>query len=233
MSIKKLEVMPTLTEAVGLGIKNVLPLLCTVVLYIITVWIPWLNVGTTVGLYRVVIDLGKGKTINPMSLFDKKNFDNIGNFFLLQGLLSIGISAALMFMFIPGIIMGIAWGYAIYILIDKKVRPIKALALSDKATYGEKWTIFLIDFIVAFVISLVASLLALIPKVGPLFAFLVAIAGSAIAVAVNAVLYRHFSKKVDELIAEEAAAVVETAAIAPKAAKKEEPKVEKEEKPAE
>ena len=83
MANQKLELIPTLTEGCQLGIKNFVSLLLTVILYGLTVWIPWLNVGTTIGLYRIIIDMTKGKIINPTSIFDKKNFDNLGNFFLL------------------------------------------------------------------------------------------------------------------------------------------------------
>ena len=110
MQTKKLEVIPTLTEACQLGIKNVIPLILTVLLYFVTVWIPYLNVGTTVGLYRIVIDLSKGKTIDPLSIFKKENFENMGGFFLMLGFLTLGISAAMLFLFIPGIVMGpLSW----------------------------------------------------------------------------------------------------------------------------
>ena len=215
MANKKLELVPTLTEGCQLGIKNFVSLLLTVILYGLTVWIPWLNVGTTIGLYRIIIDMTKGKIINPTSIFDKKNFDNLGNFFLLLGLLSIGVTAATLFAFIPGIIMGIAWGYAIYLLIEKKVSPVQALALSDKSTFGEKWTIFGIQCVFWILVGLVAGLLALIPKVGGIFAAIVLILSIAIYVAIEAVMYRHFADKADEIIAAEAADLVAKAAQAP------------------
>ena len=59
MDQKKLQVIPTLTEACQLGIKNVLPLILAVVLYGITLWIPYLNVGTTIGMNRLIIDMSK------------------------------------------------------------------------------------------------------------------------------------------------------------------------------
>ena len=202
MQTKKLEVIPTLTEACQLGIKNVIPLILTVLLYFVTVWIPYLNVGTTVGLYRIVIDLSKGKTIDPLSIFKKENFENMGGFFLMLGFLTLGISAAMLFLFIPGIVMGIAWGFAIYIFLDKKVSPMKALMLSDKATYGEKWTIFFIGLLFGLVVGLLSALFGWIPFIGGVFVFLIVIAAAAIGVALDAVMYRHFSEKVDAIMAE-------------------------------
>lgn len=202
METKKLEVIPTLTEACQLGIKNVVPLILTVLLYFITVWIPYLNVGTTVGLYRIVIDLSKGKTVDPLSLFKKENFENMGGFFLMLGFLTLGVSTAMLFLFVPGIVMGIAWSFAIYIFLEKKASPMKALMLSDKATYGEKWTIFFITLLFGFAVGLVSGVLGLIPIVGGVFVFVIVIAAAAISVALEAVMYRHFSEKVDAISAE-------------------------------
>ena len=205
MQTKKLEVFPTLTEACRLGIQNVIPLILTVVLYVLTCWIPYLNVGTTVGLYRIIIDLSKGKTVDPLSIFKKENFKNMGGFFLMLGFLTLGITASMAFMFVPALIMGIAWGYAIYIFLEKKVSPLKALMLSDKATYGEKWTIFFISLVFGLIAGILCGIFSAIPKVGVVLVFLVVICLCAVAVALEAILYRHFSEKVDAILAEGAA----------------------------
>ena len=53
--------------------------------------------------------MSEGRSIDPTSIFAKENFTDLGNFFLLLGFLSIGITAATCFMLVPGIIMSIAW----------------------------------------------------------------------------------------------------------------------------
>jgi len=202
MQNEKLDIMQTIKAGVEYGLKNFFPLLLMVILYVVTVWIPWLNVGTTIGLYKAVIGIGRGEVIDPTGIFDKENFQNIGKYFLLLGLLSIGITAAACFMLIPAIVMGIAWSFAIYFLIDKKVSPLKALGLSYDSTYGNKWRIFGLIFLCFFIISLVTGLLALIPKVGPVLMFIVAILASVIVVAIEGVMYDFFSKKADTILAE-------------------------------
>lgn len=217
MQTKKLEVIPSLAEACRLGLQNVVPLILTVVLYVLTFWIPYLNVGTTVGLYRIVIDLSKGKTVDPLSIFKKENFENMGGFFLMLGFLTMGITAAMAFLFIPAIVMGIAWGYAIYIFLEKKVSPLKAMMLSDKATYGEKWTIFFISLLFGIAAGLLCGLFSAIPKVGFIFVILIVICLSAISVALEAVLYRHFSEKIDAILAEGPACQQQAEETAPEA----------------
>ena len=202
MATEKLDIVKTIGDGIRYGLKNFFPLLLMVILYMVTVWIPYLNVGTTIGLYKAVIGIGRGETIDPTSIFAKENFHNLSGFFLLLGLLYIGTVVAMMFMLIPGIVMGIAWGFAIYFFLDKKVSPLKSLQLSYDTTYGNKWRIFFVGFLTALAIGLVCGLLGAIPKVGGVLAILAAIVCSAIAVAIEGVMYDFFSKKADAILAE-------------------------------
>ena len=75
-----------------------------------------------------------------------------------------------MFMIIPGIVMSLAYGYSIYFLIDKEMTPTDALNLSNKRTYGHKWSIFLAKFgfiiaaqIVGYLLGMIWGPLMLIP----------------------------------------------------------------------
>lgn len=201
MITEKLDIMKTIREGIQYGLKNFLPLLLMVVLYLLTIWIPYLNVGTTIGLYKAVIGIGRGETIDPVAIFDKDNFKLIGNFFLLQGFIVVGSFAAAVFMFFPAMVIAIAWGCAVFFLIDKKVSPLKALQLSYDSTFGNKWRIFFTGLICAFIIGLVSGILGAIPKIGPVLSVLVALLSAAIMVAVEGVMYNYFSQKADLLIA--------------------------------
>ena len=199
MDYPKINVMDTIKDGIQLALKNVLSLILLVILYALTVWIPYLNVGTTVGLYKAVIAMSRGEVVDPVSIFDKDNFKFFGNMFLLLGFQTVGITAATAFMFVPGIILSLAWGFAMYLLIDKGVSPLKALTASYDITLGEKWRIFAINLLVGLIIGLVSGLFTLIPKVGFVFTILVVIVGCAFAVAVEALMYRHFADKYDAM----------------------------------
>ena len=200
MATEKLDIMQTIKDGVRYGLKNFFPLLLMVILYVVTVWIPYLNVGTTIGLYKAVIRIGRGETIDPTAIFAKENFKDLSGFFLLLGLLYMGITVACFFLFIPGIVMGIAWGFAIYFFLDKKVSPLKALRLSYDTTFGNKWRIFFLGFICAVVIGFLSGICAAIPKVGVVLCLVVAFLCAAIMVAVEGVMYNFFSKKADKII---------------------------------
>ena len=144
---KKITVTGVLSEGIGLGIKNAVSMLGATVLWLLTIWIPYLNVGTTIAMNTIPIELSKGKVISPLFIFDGKYRKYMGEYFTLIGLMYLAIIPALFFMIIPGIIISIGWSLAIYILLDKGVAPGEAMIRSNKATYGYKWTIFGVSFL--------------------------------------------------------------------------------------
>lgn len=151
-----------LKEGVSIGLKNFLSLVGACILYILTIWIPYLNVGTTIAMATLPAALSRGEVISPMEILDAKYRKNMGNFFLLSVLMSLGILIGFMFMIIPGIILAYSWSLAILLLVDKGLNPMQALNESNTRTYGHKWTIFF-SFIVLgfgyFGISLLISLI--------------------------------------------------------------------------
>lgn len=139
---RKLTFSDVLSEGFSIGIKNSLSLIGTLSLWILTIWIPYINVGTTIAICSIPIELSKGGVISPLFIFDAKYRQYMGEFFTLIGLMLIAIIPAFIFMIIPAFIIGIEWSLAIFIMLDKEVTPTKALLLSNKATNGYKWVIF-------------------------------------------------------------------------------------------
>lgn len=194
----KLNFQKTLTDGVSLGIKNIANLLLMAFLFLITFWIPYLNVGTTIGFYKNIIALSKGEDVVPMSIFSRDNYKNLGDFFLLFGLQTAGIGAAAAFLLFPAIVVSLAWQFAMYFFLDKGTSPLKSLSLSYDATLGDKWTLFFVYLACSIVTGLIVGLLAAIPKVGGILAFLALIAFVAIIIGVEATLYKYFSSKIEE-----------------------------------
>jgi hypothetical protein len=229
MATQKLQVIPTIKAGIIYGLKNIPSLLGMVILYVLTVWIPYLNVGTTIGLQKAIIKIGRGEVINPLDIFAKENRQNLGDYFLLMGLMSMGIAGATAFMFIPGLVVSLAWGFAMYFFLDKGLSPTKALKVSYKSTDGEKWTIFWVVVVACFVFSLVGGLmfgLSGIKYVGWLFAILgvaVYLIMFAALVAIEGVMYAHFSEKADEIFADKIAAKEACGCAAPAPAPAPEP----------
>lgn len=145
--LRKITIEGVISEGIKIGIKNAASMLGATVLWLLTIWIPYLNVGTTIAMMTIPIELSRGKVISPLFIFDGKYRQYMGEFFTLIGLMYLAIIPALFFMIVPGIIIAIGWTLAIYILLDKGIAPGEAMIRSNKATYGYKWTIFGVNVI--------------------------------------------------------------------------------------
>ena len=200
--MKKLDIQQVLTEGVGIGIKNIVSLVLATVLYVVTVWIPYLNVGTTIAMCSIPVELSKGNIINPLFIFDAKYRKNMGEFFILVGLQTMAMIPAFLMGIIPGIVLSYAWALAIYLFIDKDIHALDALRKSNELTYGNKWRMFFIGLILGIAISIITSILGLIPKVGVVLNVIVIILYYPIQLGCNAVIYRELTNSEEEVKAE-------------------------------
>ncbi len=194
---KKIALAKVLTEGFSIGIKNFVSLFVATLLWIVTIWIPFINVGTTIAIKSVPIELSKGKIISPLFIFDKKYRQYMGEFFNLIGLMMISLIPAFLFMIVPGIIINISWSLAIYIMLDKEVSPSDALIMSNKATYGYKWIIFGVSVVLGVCFFIVNLILGLIPLgfLSAILSLLLTCVYQVVNIGCEAVIYRDLTKE--------------------------------------
>ena len=199
---RKLTVGTAVAEAFKISIVNFVSLFFASILYVLTIWIPYLNVGTTIAMASIPLALNKETVISPLFIFESKYRKYMGEYFTLQGLMLMSIVPALCFMIVPGIVIAIGWSLALFIMIDKGVSPSEALILSNKATHGYKWTIFglyLVAYIASFVLfliiggisSILPDFIAVILAIVQFAVFLV------LPMACHAVIYKNLMQETD------------------------------------
>jgi hypothetical protein len=153
------------------GLKNLVPVLVNTVLWIVTIWIPYLNVGTTIGLWvGVIAKMSREEAISMTEIFNPAYRKRMGQYFLVWGFMMAGIMMGMIFLYIPGIVIAIAWILAPLLVIDKEVNPIEAINQSNNMTYGKKWTIFLGMLILE--IAAIIALFIIFWILGKIFGFL-------------------------------------------------------------
>ena len=158
MEMKKLDFSETFKDAITIGVKNAPSVIAAVALFLVTIWIPYINIGTFIAITLLPTQLAKGEVINPLGIFDSKYRRYMGEFLITMGLMVIPTYIAFLFMFVPGIVLSLAWSLAYYFLIEKGKNPIEAIRASNDATYGSKWTMFA----VALVFGVAAAIVMLI-----------------------------------------------------------------------
>ncbi len=163
---KKINIMATLKDGVAIAGLNFLSLILVTLLYLVTIWIPYLNVGTTIAMSSLPAELAKGNMINPLFIFESKYRRNMGEFFILMALMTGAISVGFMFMGIPGLVISIAWNYAVVLFVDKDMSALDSLRESNRITYGNKWRIFGAEFLIAFALGIVVAIIGGIFGIG-------------------------------------------------------------------
>lgn len=172
---RKITFMGVLTEGFGIGLKNVVPLILSCLLWIVTIWIPYINVGTTIAINTIPLQLSRGVVINPLFIFDAKYRQFMGEYMILMGLMGLAMGTAAFFFFIPAIVIGVSWSLAVLLMLDKQISPLEAIMKSNKLTYGYKWLIFGINFALSIISLIVGLIVMIIPGVGIILLLAVAV----------------------------------------------------------
>jgi len=160
-STKRLDVGQALKGCFEIGLKNVFSVLGAALLWLITVWIPYLNIGTTIALTTVLpFKLAKGEPFSPTEIFDAKYRENMTNWFLILGLVNAAIGFGLLLFIFPAIVLHFAWMLAPILVVNMGSKPIDAMNESYNATYGSKWAMFFSYFILGIIIWIVSLIVA-------------------------------------------------------------------------
>jgi uncharacterized membrane protein len=152
------------------GFGQYFRILLMLLLWVVTIWIPYLNVGTTIAVTTgAPILLSRQQRIDPTFIFDRRYRELMAEWLLLVLLIGLGVFAGLVFVIIPGIVLSLGWILAPLLLVDRGVGVLDSLRQSWRATLGEKWTllfgwlaVYLLYIIPAGVIA--AILGALLPE---------------------------------------------------------------------
>ena len=158
METKRLDFATTLKDAIAIGVKNAPSVIAAVALWLVTIWVPYINVGTTIAITLLPTRLAKGEIVNPLGIFDSKYRRYMGEYFITMGLMVFPILIGVLFMIVPAIVLSIAWTLSYYFLFEKGKNPIQAIKASNDATYGSKWTMFAVQLVVGIIVGIVLGI---------------------------------------------------------------------------
>lgn len=160
--MKKLEVFPVIKEGVGLAMVNYLSIVAAAALYVLTIWIPYLNVGTTIAMNSLPAEMAKGSIINPLFIFESRFRRRMGEFFIMEAIMLMAITIGMFFGFFPGIVLAYSWSLATILFVDKERGALESLRESNELTYGNKWRIFGIEILLSIILCVAVSIVSFV-----------------------------------------------------------------------
>lgn len=197
---ERLPFIETLVEGVTIGLKNVASLIVAALLYVLTCWVPYINVGTSIAMASIPGRLAKGEIISPLFIFDAQYRKDFSSYILVQAFVFICVLVGFIAFGITGIVIALSLSLAQYIVVDDDETPLQAIKLSNRATNGFKWKIFFIELVFTAIICIVGGIFYLIPVVGTLLNIALIVCLLPFSLGITAVIYRElYMKRKSEL----------------------------------
>ena len=203
MEMKKLDFAETLKDSIEIGVKNAPSIVVAVILWLVTIWIPYITLGTTIAIKLLPVELAKGNVINPLSIFDSKYRRYMGEFLITWGLMLIPIYIATLFLVVPGIVLSLSWTLSFYFLLDKGKNPIEAIKASNDATYGSKWTMFFVILVFSIIMGIVYGIFLFVCEaidvafITFVVMFILLVLAASIAMAIDASFWKQLKDNVE------------------------------------
>jgi len=122
----------------------------------------------SIGLIKIALKLHDNQKPEISDLF--LGYSLFLNYLIVSVLYALITIAGLILLIVPGIIWGIKYQFAPYLVIDKGMGPIEAIKKSGRITKGTKWHLFLFGLLgglinIAGVIALAVGLFATVPTI--------------------------------------------------------------------
>ena len=122
----KLDLMETIQGGIQRGLKSFPALIVNGILWVLTIWIPYLNVGTTIGMANLPAKMASDEGLSMTEIFNPEYRKSFGEFFIVVGLMVMGMLPAYLLMIVPAYVLGIAWSLAVLLVLDQKLEPLAA-----------------------------------------------------------------------------------------------------------
>lgn len=196
----KINFVKTFVGAFTLAFKNIPSIFGCAILWLLTFWIPYINVGTSIAMANLPIALSQGKVINPLSIFSSVYRKKMGDYIIFNFLAYGAIFIACFYFIIPGIVLMIAWSMAKFIMIEKDKSPLEALRLSNNITNGNKWMIVAIKLATNFAMIILALIILSIltaiewPTLDIIVCFILLVSYIGLGKSVDAMLWQQLKK---------------------------------------
>ena len=99
-----------------------------------------------IGILKIFLDLYDGKKGELSDLFTK--YEQYFSFLLASILVFLIVLGGVILLVVPGIIWALKYQFTPYLIVDRKMKPMAAIKMSGKITYGHKVNLFLFYWVI-------------------------------------------------------------------------------------
>ena len=160
--VVELSISNIISEGFKSGFRNWLSLLAIRILSILTIWIPYLNVGILIANCSLAPLWGSNVIVNPLDIFKSMYRKPMGEFAIMAVIMILVYTILLPFMIIPSFVIMFSWMLAPFMIVYKDMSANEALRSSNNCTYGHKWTIFFAGLLLGLISLAIIAILGII-----------------------------------------------------------------------
>lgn len=146
MEPKRVDIAAAAADTFAIATRHAPSIIAAVILFLLTLWVPYVNLGTLIALTLLPMRLARDERIEASSIFRSEYRRRMGDFLLTAALKLAALTLGTALLVIPGIVLALAWKPAYWCLAEHNKSPLEAIRAAEAATRGSKWRLFALFF---------------------------------------------------------------------------------------
>ena len=146
MEPKRVDIAAAAADTFAIATRHAPSIIAAVILFLLTLWVPYVNLGTLIALTLLPVRLARDERIEALSIFRSEYRRRMGDFLLTAALKQAALALGTALLVIPGVVLALAWKPAYWCLAEHDKSPLEAIRAAEAATRGSKWRLFALFF---------------------------------------------------------------------------------------
>ncbi|MEI6845468.1 MAG: hypothetical protein WCK36_00310 [Candidatus Firestonebacteria bacterium] len=125
------------------------------------------------GFFKIFFQLYDGEKAELSTLF--KTYEKYVDFLICHVLVTLIIIGGVLLLIVPGVVWALKYQFAIYLVLDRGMKPLEAIKMSGKITHGHKVNLFLFWWVVLglCILGLMCCFIGIVPAmIAAMFAYI-------------------------------------------------------------
>ena len=127
MEPKRVDIAAAAADTFAIATRHAPSIIAAVILFLLTLWVPYVNLGTLIALTLLPVRLARDERIEALSIFRSEYRRRMGDFLLTAALKQAALALGTALLVIPGVVLALAWKPAYWCLAEHDKSPLEAI----------------------------------------------------------------------------------------------------------
>lgn len=108
MEPKRVDIAAAAADTFAIATRHAPSIIAAVILFLLTLWVPYVNLGTLIALTVLPVRLARDERIEALSIFRSEYRRRMGDFLLTAALKQAALALGTALLVIPGVVLALA-----------------------------------------------------------------------------------------------------------------------------